>query len=297
VKKLAGGFTTYYIWEGAQVTAEYSNAPAGTGGTSYYLADRLSTRMITDGNGAFKGTQDHLPFGEEPGTTGTTEKHRFTNYERDGESGTNYAMNRQYAIGAGRFMRPDPIQGSSGNPQSLNRYTYVVNEPVSLVDPLGLDKKNEGKCFDEKGQEVPCPNWGDYPSSDDPIKLSVTEWLDNPLLPDWSKSSKSIFIDGWGFILTGTQTVITKLTAIKKKICDTIPSGRTVGVSGALGAVGSVVGGGEIVINYNSGQVSAFGFGGTPSWLERRSIRIVVQRLRLRSQQFKLQLFWRLYRR
>jgi hypothetical protein len=38
---------------------------------------------------------------------------------------------------------------------------------------------------------------------------------------------------------------------------------RTIGVSGAVGAVGSVVAGGEIVVNYDSGQVSAFGFGGT----------------------------------
>lgn len=34
------------------------------------------------------------------------------------------------------------------------------------------------------------------------------------------------------------------------------------GVSGGVGGVGSVVGGGELVINYDSGQVSAFGFGG-----------------------------------
>src|SRR2546425_2201693 len=65
VKKVSGGYTTYYVWEGAQVIAEYSNASGGAGGTSYYLADRLSNRMITDSSGAFKGSQDHLPFGEE----------------------------------------------------------------------------------------------------------------------------------------------------------------------------------------------------------------------------------------
>jgi hypothetical protein len=41
-----------------------------------------------------------------------------------------------------------------------------------------------------------------------------------------------------------------------------IPSGRTIGVSGGVGAVGSVIGGGELVVNYDSGQVSAFVFGG-----------------------------------
>jgi RHS repeat-associated protein len=165
VKKVAGAFTTYYIWEGAQVIAEYSNTPAGTGGTSYYLADRLSTRMITDGNGAFKGTQDHLPFGEEAGTTGTTEKHRFTNYERDGESGSDYAINRQHQCITGRFLQPDPIFGSAADPQSLNLYSYVANDPVNFLDPLGLKKicvpsqvpGDEGCVFcwddkDDKGQ-------------------------------------------------------------------------------------------------------------------------------------------------
>jgi hypothetical protein len=34
------------------------------------------------------------------------------------------------------------------------------------------------------------------------------------------------------------------------------------GASGGLGGIGSVGGGDEVVVNYNSGQVSAFGFGG-----------------------------------
>jgi RHS repeat-associated protein len=133
-----GVYTTYSIWEGRQVIAEYSNAPMGSG-TSYYLADRLSNRMITDANGAFKGTQDHLPFGEDANTgSGQSEKHRFTNYERDAESNTDYAMNRQYEMGNGRFAQPDPLGGSAADPQSLNRYGYVVNDPVGSVDPLGL---------------------------------------------------------------------------------------------------------------------------------------------------------------
>jgi hypothetical protein len=49
---------------------------------------------------------------------------------------------------------------------------------------------------------------------------------------------------------------------IVSKICSAIPSGRTMGASGGLGGLGSVGVGGEIVMNYNSGQVSAFTFGG-----------------------------------
>jgi hypothetical protein len=57
-------------------------------------------------------------------------------------------------------------------------------------------------------------------------------------------------------------TVVAPNNGIKAKVCSAIPSGRTQGASGGLGGVGSVGGGGELVFNYNSGQVSAFGFGG-----------------------------------
>jgi len=109
-----------------------------SGTVRYYHQDRLSTRLITDASGTVMGTEDHFPFGEEAGTTGETEKHRFTNYERDSESGTDHAINRQHQFSNGRFVQPDPVAGSLTNPQSLNRYTYVLNDPINLNDPLGL---------------------------------------------------------------------------------------------------------------------------------------------------------------
>lgn len=157
VKKATPSATTHYIWEGSQVIAEY-DGPTGTliteyiyagnrmvareqgGATRYFHQDRLSTRMITDGNGNVVGAQDHLPFGEDAGVSGESDKHRFTSYERDAESGTDQALNRQYSHITGRFMRPDPIMGEVTNPQSLNRYSYVDNDPVDFEDPFGLRK-------------------------------------------------------------------------------------------------------------------------------------------------------------
>jgi RHS repeat-associated protein len=140
VKKVLSGNTTNYIWEGARVIAEYGTAPPqGSGGLKYYHQDRLSTRTITNATGTVVGTSDTLPYGESFATSGEVEKHRFTNYERDSESNTDYAVNRQYAMGIGRFMRPDPLMGSPGDPQSFNRYAYVRNDPINLLDPLGLE--------------------------------------------------------------------------------------------------------------------------------------------------------------
>ena len=64
--------------------------------------------------------------------------HKFTGYERDAESGNDYAMARYHISRLGRFNGPDPIAGSPADPQSLNRYAYVRNDPTNLIDPLGL---------------------------------------------------------------------------------------------------------------------------------------------------------------
>ncbi|HEX5734532.1 MAG TPA: RHS repeat-associated core domain-containing protein [Blastocatellia bacterium] len=138
VKKLASGVTTYYVWEGSQVIAEYRTSPTAGGGLRYHLADMLSTRLTTNSAGDVVGTQDHYPFGVDVSATGVVEKHRFTGYERDTEIGSDYAINRQYSNLTGRFMRPDPIRGSINNPQSLNRYSYVWNDPIAFTDPTGL---------------------------------------------------------------------------------------------------------------------------------------------------------------
>src|SRR5205085_5268745 len=71
---------------------------------------------------------------------GGSTKWKFTSYERDAESGSilDYAQFRFYHSAHGRFMSADPLGGSVSNPQSLNRYAYVRNDPINLIDPLGL---------------------------------------------------------------------------------------------------------------------------------------------------------------
>ncbi len=88
--------------------------------------------------GQVVGEQGHYPYGEVWYSTGTTTKYRFTSYERDAESGNDYAMYRYHANRLGRFLSTDPVDGLPSNPQSLNRYAYTMNDPVNLTDPNGL---------------------------------------------------------------------------------------------------------------------------------------------------------------
>jgi RHS repeat-associated protein len=157
IKKTIGSTVTHYVWQGSQVLAEHNGstgvvlsdsihlgsrmiAKVSGGATQYFLSDRLSERLVLDGYGNVIGRQGHLPFGEDLAESGTQDRHHFTSYERDAESGTDYGVNRMYSPTTGRFGQADPYEatGYMIDPQSWNRYSYTANEPVNRLDPSGL---------------------------------------------------------------------------------------------------------------------------------------------------------------
>jgi RHS repeat-associated protein len=62
----------------------------------------------------------------------------FTAKERDAETGLDFFIARYYSSAGGRFTSPDPLGGSLRDPQTLNKYSYVRNNPLTLTDPMGL---------------------------------------------------------------------------------------------------------------------------------------------------------------
>lgn len=65
----------------------------------------------------------------------------FTTYDRSNVASLDYAVNRSYSSGQGRFTTVDPIGMASGSildPQSNNLYAYTQNNPVDFTDPTGL---------------------------------------------------------------------------------------------------------------------------------------------------------------
>jgi RHS repeat-associated protein len=66
--------------------------------------------------------------------------YHFALPDHDTETDTHHAQFRQYSSSQGRWMSPDPSDGSYslGDPQSFNRYSYARNNPLSIIDPTGL---------------------------------------------------------------------------------------------------------------------------------------------------------------
>lgn len=120
--------------------------------TNYYHADHLaSARTMSSVNGYPVWQATYLPYGYEISAQIGVNKFKFTDYQRDAESGLDYAKARYYNSTVGRFMSPDPAGLAAVNPmnpQTWNRYTYALNNPVTMIDPGGLCPDYDSPEFD-----------------------------------------------------------------------------------------------------------------------------------------------------
>ena len=139
-------FSEYVFFAGQRIgRRDYSN------NVYYYAIDHLGTsRVIAEvPSGSTIATlcydADFYPFGgERPYTNNCTQNYKFTGQERDSDS-LDYFPARYGSSQFGRFMSPDPVGdfvANPANPQSWNEYSYVTNNPLSMIDPTGTDE-----CF------------------------------------------------------------------------------------------------------------------------------------------------------
>jgi RHS repeat-associated protein len=135
---LAGELSPVTCPSGRNVQQNFDNIGRLSSVATYYHPDQLSNRLTTDSSGNVVAQMGHYPFGDS-WYNSTNDKLQFTTYSRDAESSNDYAMARSYINRLGRFSSPDLLSGSIANPQSLNRYSYVQNDPTNLLDPLGLN--------------------------------------------------------------------------------------------------------------------------------------------------------------
>lgn len=154
IKKVTDTETTVFVYSSGKLIAEYSTQISQTPSVAYTTTDHLGTpRIITDELGQVKARRDFMPFGEELyvnvggrstnlnyGTSEDDIRQKFTGYQKDKETGLDFAEARMYANNFGRFTAVDPLtaSGKSSHPQTFNRYIYVGNDPINLRDPDGL---------------------------------------------------------------------------------------------------------------------------------------------------------------
>jgi RHS repeat-associated protein len=153
------GTETFNFYQGTRNLASYTLATDASGNLSFtvaktniYFGKRLAQSggdvVITDSRGstrawsAKKGakTASYLPFGEKI-QGADDKKSQFDGYEEDVTTGLKYAEQRYYSSTLGRFMSPDPYEGSAhlASPESWNRYSFVANDPINKTDPHGLN--------------------------------------------------------------------------------------------------------------------------------------------------------------
>jgi len=146
-----------YYWGGKPVayytTASDTNAAVGA---HFEHQDWLGTeRLRTTYNGGVEGSYISLPFGDGFSTFSGTDAdaNHYATLDHDAESGTDHAEFRQYSEAQGRWLSPDPYDGSydASNPQSFNRYVYSLNNPMSYIDPSGMVDTQAGNICSALG--------------------------------------------------------------------------------------------------------------------------------------------------
>jgi len=109
----------------------------------YYFSNHLGSHVVvTNATGTCEQDIEYYPYGGQRKQycgTPVAQNYKFTGKERDSESGLDNFGARYNASTMGRFMTPDPMGGHQEDPQTLNRYSYVRNNPLNLTDPKGLD--------------------------------------------------------------------------------------------------------------------------------------------------------------
>jgi RHS repeat-associated protein len=114
-----------------------------SGNVYYYFSDQVGTaQVLTNSSGTVCYDSDNTPFGYEMAyTTSCPQDYQFAGMELDGGTGNYHTWFRYYEPNLGRWMTPDPLSlgvTDPSNPQSFNLYSYVINDPTTLNDPLGL---------------------------------------------------------------------------------------------------------------------------------------------------------------
>jgi RHS repeat-associated protein len=147
---------------------------------TYFLHGNLlgSTSFVTDEAATPIQKTIYYPYGQLWASAGTTKDSRFASMDPrdDTETGNDPTLFRMYNSRFYRWMSPDPLAGDITDPQSLNRYAYVSNNPATLTDPLGLCGEPGGLACDPPPIQTPASEGSRWYAC-----MSASPWCPNGL--------------------------------------------------------------------------------------------------------------------
>ena len=114
----------------------YNQQSPNKSSSRYYHPDHLgSTQLVTNSTGGVVENTSYDPYGNT--IEGSDSRYSYNAKERDIGTDLLYYGARYYYSNGPFFIMPDPFIQDYYNPQSLNRYSYVLNNPYKYVDPSG----------------------------------------------------------------------------------------------------------------------------------------------------------------
>jgi RHS repeat-associated protein len=144
-----GTYDDYLYLEDQRIAKITSNGESDS--VYYFHNDHLGTPIaMTDSLGSVVWKAAYKAFGEAQvdSSSAITNNFRFPGQYFDEETGLHYNYHRYYDPGTGRYLTPDPIGLRGG----VNRYGYVLENPLKYIDQKGLELADLG------GWGVPTPN-------------------------------------------------------------------------------------------------------------------------------------------
>ena len=156
LQKVTTGSTAdfrHYIYANGTAVTVVSRASTGVNATRYLLRDHLGgVAKITSATGATLVSESYTAFGARRNpstwsgsptngdlvTISSVTREGFTAHEAVGTFGLNHMNGRVQDSITGRFLTADPLTTDFQNTQGFNRYSYVMNNPLTYVDPTGL---------------------------------------------------------------------------------------------------------------------------------------------------------------
>jgi RHS repeat-associated protein len=199
------GVTEYrHMIPAGSATAIYTRRSNSTNSTYYVTSDHLgSGDLVLDSAGAVLARESFTPFGERRGSNwqglpsaadktvfGNVTRRGFTGHEMLDAVGLVHMNGRVYDPKLARFLSVDPIIPTISLSQALNPYSYVMNNPLTLIDPSGYSWLSK--------------QWKSVKKAVKGAFKSLGRWLKDSAAEILAAAFAMMFPGGWLKLIVGT---------------------------------------------------------------------------------------------